>query len=111
MIEPIPLVSVDHRYPPRQWLFGPGPTERRGRENPLRHAGTLLGGLHPGPLRPRDHLYAEAGGEHGGQFPLRYSPALIAPNSGLGHGLGQTGVAKTKCRKKCTNKNKAAEIR
>ena len=78
-------------------------------KNPLRHAGPLQRRVHPGHLRPRYRLYAEAGGERSGEFPLRYSPALTAPNSRMGHGLGQTGVAKSNYRKKRRETSKTAE--
>ena len=91
-------------------ILGAGPAKRRGRENPLRYAGTLLGGFYLGHIRPRHHLHAEAGGERGGQFPLRYSPALTAPNSGMGRGLGQIGAVKSSHQKKCGEINKTAEI-
>ena len=97
-------------YAIRAYILGSGSAKRRGRENPLRHAGSLLGGLHSGYLRPRYRLHAEAGGGCGREFPLWYSPALTAPNSRMGHGLGQTGAAKSNHQKKCRKKNKSTEI-
>ena len=91
-------------------ILGAGPAKRRGRENPLRYAGPLQRRVHSRYLRPRHHLHAEAGGKRSGQFPLRYSPALTAPNSGMGHGLGQIGAVKSSHQKKCGGINKTAEI-
>ena len=95
---------------PPSHILGPCPAKRRGRENPLRYAGTLLGGFYLGHIRPRHHLHAEAGGERGGEFPLRRSLVISAPNSGMGHGLGQIGAVKSSHQKKCREINKAAEI-
>ncbi len=84
--------------------------------------------VYVGHLCPRYHFHAEAGGEHGGKFPLRYPPALTAPDSrtqralagskrqnrqlpaSMGHGLGQTGSAKSNHQKNAENKSKATEI-
>ena len=84
----------------RAHIFGPCPAKRCGRENFLRHAGSLLSWLYPRYLLPRHHLHAEAGGERRGEFPLRCSSALTAPDSRMGHGLGQTGTLKTNYPKK-----------
>ena len=85
---------------PPAHIFRAGPAKRSRCQNPLRQAGALLGGFHPGHLRPRHHLRAEAGGKRCGEFPLRYFPALTALSSGMGHGLGQTGTAKIDHQKK-----------
>ena len=71
-----------------------GPPERGRCKNRVRDAGTLLGGIHPGHLRPRDHSLPAPGGKNHGQRPLWNSPALTAPRSRMGHGLGQTKTAK-----------------
>ena len=97
-------------YAIRAYILGSGSAKRRGRENPLRHAGTLQRRIHTGYLCPCDHLHAEAGGKRRGQFPLRCSPIISAPNSGMGHGLGQTGAAKSNSQKKCREMNKTTEI-
>lgn len=60
-----------------------GSAKRRRRENPLRHAGSLQRRIHPRYLCPRHDLHAEAGGERGGEFPLRRSPVISAPRSGI----------------------------
>ena len=83
-----------------------GSAKRRRRENPLRHAGSLQRRIHPRYLCPRHDLHAEAGGERGGEFPLRYSPALTAPRSGMGHGLGHPLAGKSNHQKKCRKKKK-----
>ena len=71
----------------------PGPAERGGCENGIRDAGTLQRGVHPGHLRPCDHRLPAAGGQDDGRYPLWNSPALTAPRSRMGHGLGQTKTA------------------
>ena len=94
------------------WGFidGIGLTERRGRENAISHAGPLLRRTHSRYLRPRHHLHAEAGGERGGEFSIRYAPVISAPGSRMGHGLGQPPAAKSNHPKSDENKNKATEI-
>ena len=72
----------------------PGPAERGGCENRVRNAGALLGRIHPGHLRPRDHGLPAPGGQNHGQCHLRQFPVLTAPRSRMGHGLGQTKTAK-----------------
>ena len=72
----------------------------RGRENGIRNAGALLGGVYPGHLRPCDHGLPAPGGQNDGQYPLRQSPALNAPRSRMGHGLGQIKTAKIIIQKK-----------
>ena len=91
-------------------LCHPGPPERGGRENGVRDAGALLRGVHPGHLRPRDHGLPAPGGKNHGQRPLRQSPALTAPRSRMGHGLGQTKTAKIISRKSDENKRKPVRI-
>ena len=97
-------------YAMRAHILGAGPAKRGGRKNPLRHAGSLQRWVHPGHLRPRDHLYAEAGGECGGEFPLQYSLIISAPGSRMGHGLGQTEAAKSYHPRKYIKTDKTAEI-
>ena len=97
-------------YAIRAHILGAGPAKRRRCENPLRYAGSLLGGLHSGHLRPRHHLHAEAGGECGGEFPLQRSLIISAPGSRMGHGLGQTDSLKSNHQKSTENTSKATEI-
>ena len=68
--------------------------KRAGCENRVRNAGALLGRIHPGHLRPRDHGLPAPGGQNHGQCHLRQFPVLTAPRSRMGHGLGQTKTAK-----------------
>ena len=56
--------------------------------------GHFCGGFHPGHLRPCDHGLPASGGQNDGQYPLWQSPALTAPRSRMGHGLGQIKTAK-----------------
>ena len=86
--------SICPYYAIRVYILPVSPAKWSRRKDALRHAGTLQRRVHPGYLRPRHHVHAEAGGERGGEFPLRYSPALTAPGSRMGHGLGQTDTAK-----------------
>ena len=101
------------------WGFidGIGLTERRGRENAISHAGPLQRRLYPRHVRLYDHLHA-AGGERGGEFPLRRSRVISALHSrtqraragskqqsrqlptNMGHGLGQTNISKFEHSKK-----------
>lgn len=57
-------------------------------------------GRYPGHLRPCDHGLPAPGGQNDGQYPLRQSPALNAPRSRMGHGLGQIKTAKIIIQKK-----------
>ena len=63
-------------------------------ENGIRDAGALQRRLHPGHLRPRDHGLPASGRQNDGRYPLWNSPALTAPRSRMGHGLGQIKTAK-----------------
>ena len=60
-------------------LRHPGPAKRGGRENGVRHAGPLQRRVHPGHLRPCDHLRPAAGGGSHGTRPLRQFIALSSP--------------------------------
>ena len=80
---------------PQTHIFCAGVAKRRRCQNSLRHTRPLQRRVHSRHLRPRDHFYAEAGGEHSGEFPLRYSPTLTAPSAGMGRGLGQPRTAKS----------------
>ena len=82
-------------YAIRAHILGAGPAKRNGCEDPLRRAGPLFGRIHPRHLRLRHYLYAEADGERSREFPLRHCSALTAPNSRMGHGLGQPPTAKS----------------
>ena len=77
-------------------ILGAGPAKRSRRENPLRHAGSLQRWVYPGCLRPRHRLHAEAGGERGGEFPLRCPSDLTTPGSLYGSRLGTNRSRKIK---------------
>ena len=47
----------------------PGPSKRRGHQDGVRDAGTFLGRIHPGPLRPRHDSSPEGGGQDHGEGP------------------------------------------
>ena len=66
--------------------------ERRGRENGVINARTLLGGLHAGHLRPRHHRRAAQGGANDGEHPLPCGIDLSAIRSRWGQCLGQKKV-------------------
>ena len=54
---------------PPAHLRDPGAPERGGHQDGLGNAGSLLGGIHPGYLCPRDHPGPAAGGGHHGSGP------------------------------------------
>ena len=60
-------------------LRHPGPAKRSGCENRVRNAGPLQCRVHPGYLRPRDHLGPATGGGGHGTRPLRQFIALSSP--------------------------------
>ena len=72
--------------------------------SPSAKAGGAVRGLlcvvYPGTLRPCHHGLPAPGGQNDGQYPLRQSPALNAPRSRMGHGLGQIKTAKIIIQKK-----------
>ena len=84
----------------------PGPSKRRGHQDGVRDAGTFLGRVHFGHLRPRYDSSPEGGGEnHGkssGKCPLTPEKRQEARRrkcrlradflTRLGHGLGHLGV-------------------
>ena len=66
-----------------------GAPERRGCENGVLDAGSLLGGVHAGYLRPRYHRRAAQGGANGGEHPIPCRLMLSATRSRWGQRLGQ----------------------
>ena len=59
-----------------------------GAEDGIRDTETLLGGVHPGHLRPCDHGLPTGRRPNYGQYPPRQAPDLTAPQSRMGYGLG-----------------------
>ena len=74
-------------------LCDDGAPERRGRENGVLNAGSLLGGLYAGHLRPRHHRRAAQGGANDGEHPLPCGIDLSAIRSRWGQRLGQKKAA------------------
>ena len=64
------------------------PPEWGGAEDGIRDTETLLGGVHPGHLRPCDHGLPTGRRPNYGQYPPRQAPDLTAPQSRMGYGLG-----------------------
>ena len=79
------------RSPPH--LRNHGAPERRGRENRQQYAGSLLGGLHTGHLRPRYHRCAAESSPDDGEHPLPCRLMLSAIRSRWGQRLGQKKAA------------------
>ena len=75
------------RSPP--YLRDDGPAKRRGRENGVLDAWSLLGGVHAGHLRPRYHRRAAQSGANDGQYPIPCRLMLSAACSRWGQRLGQ----------------------
>lgn len=57
-------------------LLSLGPSERRGHQNAILHAGPLLRRVHPGHLRPCHHRDADQSRQHRQQLPLRRCPVV-----------------------------------
>ena len=74
------------------------PPCRRGfaLKNSVLHAGSLLGGLHAGHLRPCHHRRADESGANNGQYPLPCRLMLSATRSRWGQRLGQRKAAHQK---------------
>ena len=89
----------------------PGPAKRSGCENRLRHAGPLPRRVHPGHLRPCDHLGPAAGGGGHGTRSLRQFIALSSPEKfPYGSESGSDLKEKNELPKKVTkNKNNPLE--
>ena len=66
-----------------------GAPERRGRENGVLDAGSLLGGLHTGHLRPRHHRRPTQSGTNDGEYPIPCCLTVSAARSRWGQRLGQ----------------------
>ena len=75
------------RPPPH--LRDHGPAKRRGRQDRQQYAGSLLGGLHAGHLRPRHHRRPTQGSTNHGEHPLPCRLTVSATRSRLGQRLGQ----------------------
>ena len=80
---------VCRNYTVRAHLCNHGTPERRGRENGLFHARSLLGGIHTGHLRPRYHRRPAQSGTNDGEHPIQCRLMLSAIRSRWGQRLGQ----------------------
>ena len=80
---------VCRNYTVRAHLRNHGAAKRRGRENGVLDARTLLGGFHAGHLRPRHHRRTAQGGANHGEHPLPCGIDLSAIRSRWGQRLGQ----------------------
>ena len=74
---------------PPTHLRNHGPAKRRGRENGVLDAGSLLGGVHVGYLRPRHHRRPTESGANNGKYPIPCRLMLSATRSRWGQRLGQ----------------------
>ena len=74
---------------PAPHLCDHGPAKRRGRQDRQQYAGSLLGGLHTGHLRPRHHRRAAQGSANNGKYPIPCGIDLSAIRSRWGQRLGQ----------------------
>ena len=80
---------VCRNYTVRAHLRHHGPAKRRGRENRVLDAGSLLRRLHAGHLRPRHHRRTAQGGANDGEHPLPCCLTVSAIRSRWGQRLGQ----------------------
>ena len=78
---------------PPAYLRDDGPAKRRGRQDRQQYAGSLLGGLHAGHLRPRHHRRPTQSGANHGKYPLPCRLMLSATRSRWGQRLGQKKAA------------------
>ena len=84
---------VCRNYTVRAHLRHHGTPERRGRENGVLDARSLLGGFHAGHLRPRHHRRTAQSGANNGRYPIPCCLMLSAIRSRWGQRLGQKRAA------------------
>ena len=102
---------VCRNYTVRAHLRHPSPAKRGRRKDRLRDAGPLQRWVHPGHLRPCDHLGPAAGGGGHGTRPLRQFIALSSPEKfPYGSESGSDSETQNKPREKVAeNKNNPLE--
>ena len=66
-----------------------GPAKRRGCENSVINARSLLGGVHAGHLRPRHHRRTAQSSANDGEYPIPCCLMVSAIRSRWGQRLGQ----------------------
>ena len=84
---------VCRNYTVRAHLRHHGAPEWCGCQNPQQYAGSLLGRLHAGHLRPCDYRRAAESSANHGEYPIRRYLILSAIHSRWGQRLGQKRVA------------------
>ena len=83
---------VCRNYTVRAHLRYHGAPEWCGCQNPQQYAGSLLGRLHAGHLRPCDYRRTAESGPNHGEYPIRRCLILSAIHSRWGQRLGQKRV-------------------
>ena len=82
--------AAPHPIPrPPAYIRNDGAPEWRGRQDRQQYAGSLLGRLHTGHLRPCDHRRTAQSRPDDGQYPLPCRLMLSATRSRWGQRLGQ----------------------
>ena len=84
---------VCRNYTVRAHIRNISPSKRRGRENGVLYAGSLLRRLYAGHLCPRHHRRAAESGPDHGEYPLRRYLILSAVRSRWGQRFGQKKAA------------------
>ena len=84
---------VCRNYNVRAHLRNHGPAKRRGREDRVLDAGSLLRGFHAGHLRPRYHRRPTQSRPDHGEYPIPCGIDLSAIRSRWGQRLGQEKAA------------------
>ena len=84
---------VCRNYTVRAHFRDDGAPKRRGRQDRVLHARSLLGGLYAGHLRPCDHRRTAQSRTNHGKYPLPCGIALSATRSRWGQRLGQKKAA------------------